>query len=811
MVNKTDKKQLFFAYQSKRKPNDENINAINRAKKEFNKKPQKYYIKTWEDYVENGKIIGKVVVDAIEKADAFACDVSSLNFNVLFELGFAVGKRKQIYIFLNKSLQNSEENYKKSFLQSLTYTPFTNARDICKCLKEKTNIPLLSTIEKKAQQKNYLYINTIDIQSSNTLTELLKDKDGEEGIVIDRVENPCETISFYIQKLLMSNKLIVHNAPNDIVSSYIYNAENSFLAGLAYALNMDVAILSDDKKNTPLDYQDLVISYTNDDDCCDKVIDWIDKKNTEKKEKSTVSLTETDSIDNKLEREQEKIKQNINKKNDDSKEKELNILRLGSYFYSIAEEEKDTLADYFIPIDTYNKAKNAQSLIVYGRKGVGKSAIYYKILSDLHEDKKNLIVELYPDTEDISNNISFVQKYSNITSRQSFFMYIWRFIIYSKLAIEIYDKDKYKTNDIDYEYIDKNREIMNYSFTDILKYFNELSSEKKDGEYPNIDNTLLNIIMDNHIKPLIKIIKKFLQNNKYSKIFILADNLDKFWKQGLALDIQSSMISALFDIRQKIIHELKSETNNIFVSTLIFLRNDIFDFILSHFTEPDKISISSEEINWSYYKDKILMLIENRFKYALKQDGGNNADISIETFKQQYFELKQIVDPIETILQFTVMRPRDILLFFSKLFESAINRNRSNDKIRDIDFKYAMENYLRFYRSNLITELSTEFVNIEKIIDYMVSHDNGIIEYAILKKFLKKKKYIDINKKLDLLIESLYKLDFIYITEKNKEKHINIKYFIENKDNTKYIFFKEKTYVLHIKKLEYIKKLSDKK
>lgn len=781
-------KTLFFAYESKHKHNDENINAIKRAQKHYNENPNRYCeIKLWEDFKETGTLINRLVIEKINESDFFASDITSLNHNVLFELGYAFGKKKIAHIFFNTSITKAKENFSKSILNVIKYQDFAKHRDITNYFKDNITKHIKIFNEKNIQDEpkyDYVYINSaITIQSSNELTESLKILDYFKPMIIDRTEIGYQTLDYYIQHILDSKALIIHMVPSDMENSFIENANSSFLAGLAYGLEKKLAIISGEKNKAPLDYRDLVIDYFNDDDCVDKATKWIESNFNIYKEASTTKKIEKKII------EPEKNVSNNEKQN-------FNILKLGVY-YPLAEDEKDLLPNYFVSTNTYAKAiSNNSSLIIFGRKGSGKSAIYYNLLNDLKLDNKNLVIQIYPDTEDIANDILFVESYSKESSRKSFFILMWKYIVYSKLALLIYEKDSSK-NKYDYSYIENNSDIMKHSFSQLLHYFNDKYSIKnEDGTTPPLDTTLLQIIQQHHIIPLTNLLKTYITTNKYCKLYILADNLDKFWKPECNLLLQADMISALLHLKGKLLNELCLDEQKHFLSITIFLRKDIFEYILKESPEKDKTIIHSTEINWEEYPEKLSNIIEERLKYALEKD--ENQTFEASEILEKYFKLvknKNKIHPMDAVKEYVFPRPRDYIFFFGKMFESAANRNRQ--EIKNVDFDYAKLHYFKYFKGNLITELSTDFKQVDKIIEHIARYDDKEIKYKNLKKYLKNKKYS--QKEIDALLKKLHDFEFIYICKKSSKKHVNIDEFIENKD-IKLLFFYRHRYRINIKK-----------
>ncbi len=125
-----ERELIFFAYQGRSEERaDENVDAIKTAITRFNGHQKHYYVKSWEEYRKTATISGDVLA-AIEQCSIFACDLTYLNHNVLFELGYAIGKEKAVLVFLNERITSSKKAYLESFMKTVRYTPLTNADSI---------------------------------------------------------------------------------------------------------------------------------------------------------------------------------------------------------------------------------------------------------------------------------------------------------------------------------------------------------------------------------------------------------------------------------------------------------------------------------------------------------------------------------------------------------------------------------------------------------------------------------------------------------------------------------------------------------
>ena len=117
----------FFAYPSNPKTISETIRA---AVANLNKS-NIIHIKVWEDCRVGGKIIVDEICREIAQADLFCADLTHLNANVMFELGYAIAKNKRVWLLLDTSLVESSKRFEQlRILTTVGHTQYCNSRDI---------------------------------------------------------------------------------------------------------------------------------------------------------------------------------------------------------------------------------------------------------------------------------------------------------------------------------------------------------------------------------------------------------------------------------------------------------------------------------------------------------------------------------------------------------------------------------------------------------------------------------------------------------------------------------------------------------
>jgi hypothetical protein len=88
-------------------------------------------IMTWRQLKIGGQLLLDEICDSVSKADIFIADVSALNPNVLFELGFAVARRKRIWLLLDPSQANARTDFNRfQLLSTIGFREFTNSNEI---------------------------------------------------------------------------------------------------------------------------------------------------------------------------------------------------------------------------------------------------------------------------------------------------------------------------------------------------------------------------------------------------------------------------------------------------------------------------------------------------------------------------------------------------------------------------------------------------------------------------------------------------------------------------------------------------------
>lgn len=729
---------IFFAYES---GHAENLDSMQTAINVYNSHQSTYYASTWETLNVCGNILNASVLKAIDECSVFACDLTYLNHNVLFEFGYAIGKQKELLVLLNTDIHGARETYEQSrILRNIGYQPFRNGNDVLSALQRhefKQEVSVTNLVYARADQcdtVDLLYLESpLQTQASLDVKAYLSSADGRV-IINDTTEVEYQTLSWYVASLVQARSVIIHLLGRDTHDQDLQNEEYSFFAGVAAGLGKKVALVAPKPFRAPIDYGDILIEYESSQDCVAKIDGWY------KQRRSELVLSHHQQIFEDVQ---------------DSKR--FNLLKLG-IGYEMAEEEVDLLS-YFIEVETYIKATRRNTSIITGRKGSGKTAIFIKLKDDFTERGRNsYTVILRPEADELLDDVELSKLYRSVSSRQSFLSSVWRYVILSQLAGEISrqikalpsfgaDPESIETRLVKFVQ-SKRYEPLAGHFTFIARLYRDLDEKIGFGNQRTLEN-----LYTKYIGPLQKLLQEFFSRHSFAEINVLADNLDKTWDAEHGLDLQADMILSLLSFNDRIATELGNA--KVKPHTVVFLRNDIFEYILDRAREPDKLIAKRREVDWHNFPERLRELIEARFRYSLQRD----EDSSVKDVWDDYFRLGGREHPFDIMRKIIVSRPRDFIFFLSKMFESAVNRNCAYVERRD--FEYALDAYSNYLYRNMIAETRARFplvVNILK--EVQKSSQDGSMEYRDISRVLTQCG-LDTSESTELL-RFLYEKSYIY-------------------------------------------------
>lgn len=723
----------------------------------------------WKTLGVSGKIIIQEVCKAIDDCDLFICDLTYLNPNVLFELGYAIARNRRIWITLDISFDESKQNYERfSLLRGIGYAGYQNSNHFTgNFFNEHPYDDLQSTVysnlvkpsrETRDKQLRMFYLKSrVESEASIELSRLLK-ASRVPMITDDPQENNSQPLQWYINNAFNSEGAIVHLLDEKRDAKFNQNGKYAFVSGILFGFDRPLLMLAHAPYKSPIDYSDLLFVHETAGTCVSTASAWITRIGEHLSYERQRLSEQSIEIENKL---------------------ALRNIYLGQ---DQAENEQIDLIDYFIPTAAYQEAlRLPQSIIFIGRKGCGKTANLIKIAATLDEDPRNHVCVIKPVGYELEGVLRLLRM-SMSKAEQGFMLEsLWKFLIYTELALSVYQELERKPvyyvktpgEEELYKYVDDHKELIKSEFAirmeNAIQNLCEISpSPTLESQRAKVSEILHSQILG-QLRELLGIVLA-----KREKACVLIDNLDKSWIRGIQIDLLSDFLFSLLSVSRVISGEFNkpgSKYSPVRLSLIVFLRSDIFSYIMKRARERDKLGF--RRLQW---EDPTLLqrVIEERFLEA------SNRELSSEKVWHTFFT--ESIGGIATkdyIVQKIVPRPRDIIFFCRAALSHAVNCG--HNRIEEEDINQAEIEYSHYAFNSLEAETSTQLDQVEELL-YEFVGANKVITRKQIEEFFNKASIQPekVQSGIDLLVASTFlgvethdgQFGFMY--DENKEEVIRV-------------------------------------
>jgi Cdc6-like AAA superfamily ATPase len=721
-------------------------------------------LKSWKSYTVNGKL---VVIDkvtkAIDEAEYFCADLTGFSDNVIFELGYAIAKNKAIFLILDSSHIESTKRYKEfSSLTTLDYQKYINSSDIRQAFISFVSDSTAQTKLPKKQISGFSNpLMFLKSQVDTPYSRVIASKIAEYKIPCytdDASENTVQPIEWYLERL--NKATLIEFSSTERVGYQLQNSKCSLVAGLALGYGLDILMVAEEPYEVPIDYRDLLIKYRTKKRCEQIINEFLSAR-----QERLLEYYSQQNISQKIQRQLTEFQQ----------------ITFGEF---LAEDESEDLSDYYVetfaPSTLIKKASN----IVIGRKGTGKTATLYYLKNILEKDSRNHVCLIKPINFEIDALLKILQVPSEEYEKSYLVESAWKLLIYTEVAKSIYDKITSKPlsalNPAEIQF----KDFIESKPDLFLKDFSErLEQELENIRQANIINgkqkfsdfkiKLAEIMHGETLAQIRNLLAELFK--KDNKILVLIDNLDKSWKKDNKLNLQSEWILGLLSVTGRIVRELlsftiKGQSKNIDFHLTIFLRSDIFKYILGGAREPDKVEYTNL-LNLGD-QDILFRIIEQRFIKL-----SSNELLSDNLWEKYIVKTVEDIPVKDYIYEKLIPRPRDIIYFFKSAHEYAVSRGHS--LIEEEDIKSGYENYSSWVFTSMMVENGITIDQLKEFLYQLVGCPQ-VIDKETLYVAMCDAQLSESEERLDYLIEHLSTLSILG-KEVSKNK-FQFEYAFDSKD-----------------------------
>jgi hypothetical protein len=636
-------------------------NTIEHAIEQLNRAEPAFPRISWKRLGVSGQIIFCEICKALRFTQVVVADVTTLNFNLLFEIGYALGLGLPVIPIRDTSFIKDEKVFGDlGLLDTLGYLDFNNSQALVQgILHNKRPVPISrAKVQVDKERPLFLMKSHISTEGMVKLMSSIK-KSGLRFRTFDPRETSRLSLLDALKQVASSLGILVHLMSLERMGALAHNARCAFIAGLGMAAGKHVLMLQESggvEIQQPLDYRDVVKSYSNPAKVPDLLIPLV--------RQVVGTLQETRFVPISLPL------------------KELEKLDLGDL---AAENEIKLLRSYFVPTAEYNEAKRGRGRLVVGRKGTGKTAIFYGIRSAYKPSHSHLVLDLKPEGHQFTKLREAVLPGFTPGVQQHVFTAFWNYLLLMELAHKIVHDEYFLTlrNQrlrAPYARVQETygfrREEEQGDFSErLLRLVDEIAGRKNAMRSITATSEVTELIYGRSIAPLREALGEYLSNK--DDVWLLFDNLDKGWPVHGAREEDITLLRSLLEATRKLQRQL--ERRGVEFHTVVFIRNDIYEHLLRE--TPDKGKDTAIILDWRdvhVFKE----LIRRRMMTS------TDARASFDELWPYFFDTHVGGEESFTyILSRTLRRPRELLRFARECINVAVNRG--HEKVSEEDILHA--------------------------------------------------------------------------------------------------------------------------
>jgi hypothetical protein len=658
--------------------------------------------KTWEANPATGRIIIETVLQDIDDSTICLFDVTTLSANVLFEVGYAFSQRKHIVLSVCKTPEAMHSWRAFDIFSTIGCIFYDTGSELAskfmtgiKEASERTLWDDVSQALDRTAANSLFYVPTYHTsEAERNLRRMVgKERDlGTKVTIADPAEQGSAPLAWYVNAVYSSAATLLQMSGERHERNRLHNARSAFIAGLARGLERPLLVVVEDDYRGPVDYKDILYTYHNKKKLAEKLGQWREQAFRAWNKEGMADTHQAPKVEIAT---------------------ELKDLKFGEY---VAENESDTLDEYFVETAEYEAILNESSVVFVGRKGMGKSANMIRASQVLRDDKRNLVCVVRPTNYDLDGLVSVLQSLGGDGNQSFLVESFWRFLLYSEISLEAVAaadrlpagigsgtpmarlRDYLAQNDIAEEFsvrlervIESVRREMKGSARTIEKQREQINQALHGNIVGNLRKLLGEALRDRH------------------RVALLVDNLDSAWTKSAQLKSQAVLLVGLLSTVSRIAEEFQRENNklrSVYVTVSAFLRSDIYDEVIKEAREPDKVN--TKRIDWN--QPELLKRVMDE-RYLSARPKGTPPD---ELWEKYFCSSVDGEPTLDYIMSTVLHRPRDLVFFCKAAVFSAANSRHLT--VEESDIKEAKKNYSKFALDALLVEYGSTIEHLEEVV-----------------------------------------------------------------------------------------------
>jgi hypothetical protein len=670
---------------------------------------------SWPQLSIFGASIPDEVKGGIEKVDVLLCDITRPNLNVYYEIGYCVGRGKSLAPVLNVSFANAAADiHKDGLFDVIGYGSYENSGALAGLMGDLPSRVLLDLYGKplNSHQPIYFLNGYRKTDFVNGIAAAIKDSK-----VHYRSFDPAETSRFSminaIGDITAAAGVIVPLLESYVDDTARHNIRAAFVAGLAHGLGREALLLrfvSPEAQASAADYREDVDVVRSDAEITAKVQAFCANTLIAAQSIKTPSGPRSTTV--------------------------LQRLTLGA---TAAENEFRTLEDYFIETSEYLRTERGEVGVVAGRKGSGKTAIFFMVRDSFRKQKNSIVADLRPESHQLTLFKNELAKILDAGAFDHTIAGFWYFVVLTEMLLAIKKELAFQArrkSDRLAEAMEIDDELRKFGLSEsgdftarihrLASYVLDEIKSRAATQEKLTPEKLTNIVYRGGVADAKRLVIK--HSAKAEHLIFLFDNIDKGWATNGVDSLDVRLVRLLLEALEKVKRDLAADRQDfIFV---VFLRNDIFELMVSE--TPDKGKAAVVRIDWTD-RVKLKQVIHARLQASSVEKVRNFNHL----WGRFFTPTVNGKDSFDYFVDHCLMRPRFLIAIIEYAIANAINRR--HDKVEEDDCIDAV----RQHSNSILNDFGYEIRDVsgasEKVLHSLVGATQYVTKSEVLERFEKAK------------------------------------------------------------------------
>lgn len=655
------------------------------------KSPYNHDISTWKQSDVAGRFIVEGVLEKIDASEYLVADITRLNFNVTLEVGYAIGRAKRVIPVLNESLSPQKKQISAlGIYDTIGYLGYENSNQLIEKLAQIDDTSPLIFQDYAIDHSAPIYI--LDTKHKTDASVRIVSRVKKAGFKFrsfDPNELPrLSTLEAY-RNVKQSVAVVVNLLSRAGTDHEDNNLRGAFVAGLCHGLERELLLLQEgDDYPVPVDYRDLISVYKHPHD-----------------------------VDRHINRLAPKIIEGLQRVEGQKSQKVKSVLENLDIGSPAAENEMSTLGQYYFPTDAFNRAVAGAVRLAVGRKGSGKTALFFQVRDRIRANKRNVVMDLKPEGHQLKRLKSVLQLLGDDVQEHVAAAF-WEYVLLLEICHKLLQKDEW-VHTRDHNLFEPYRRLEELYAADELIREGDFSerildlvarlTDEADQKYDldklqYLSAAQVNQLIYKHNMPKLREELTGYLKHKES-VWILFDNIDKGWPTRGVDSSDTIILRGLLESTRNI--ERFFHKHGIVCVTLVVVRNDVYELLIDE--TPDRGKESKVSLDWTDPQELRQMLLRRLAYGGLKQ--ATNFEESWNQICVSHIEGEE---SSQYLIERSLMRPRNLLNLLNYCKSNAVNLQHT--RIEEEDVRRASAMYSADIGNEIGLEIRDVFPQAEDIL-----------------------------------------------------------------------------------------------